>query len=88
MANVSGIHAKPQEEGLAPHVAAPRQPSPWTSAAEALLRKLRGRSADEAGFELDRWGNGFLQLESGSTVILGAQSGSRASASTVANAER
>lgn len=88
MANVSGVHAKPQEEGLVPHVPAPRQPSPWASAAEALLRKLRGRSADDAWFELDRWGNGFLQLESGGTVILGAQSGSRASSSTVANAER
>jgi hypothetical protein len=62
----------------------PQQPPPWTSAAEALRLKLRGRSEDDGWLELDIWGNGFLQLESGGTVILGEQAGTRESPSRVA----
>ena len=69
--------------------APPNAPAaPWGPVAETLLRRLRGRSADDGWFELDSWGNGFLQLESGGTVILGPQTGTRACVACVTNADR
>lgn len=60
---------------------------PGTSYSEPRLCPRGARSADGDLLELDSWGNGFVQLQSGGTLVLGPQAGATAtSASSMATA--